>query len=247
MSFGMNNQYQKCIVDSINQLCRSRPKWEVWNDFIRLTAICLANGMPAGRRDDREDTYEQIAGKYSSEELGLVAKMFGAVVEGLDENPEQDFLGSLFIALDLHDEWKGQFFTPYDISHAMAAINIGDPDDTKAKIEDRGFVSVNDPACGAGSLLIAFANECKREGVNYQTSVLFVAQDIDELAALMCYIQLSLLGCPGYVIVGNSLSEPIKYIDKKGLVPADETNVWYTPMYYRNVWQTRRAFAMMDL
>ena len=52
---------------------------------------------------------------------------------------------------------------------------------------------MNDSACGAGAMLIAFANAAKQYGINYQKQVLFVAQDIDHTAAMMCYIQLSLL------------------------------------------------------
>jgi len=54
---------------------------------------------------------------------------------------------------------------------------------------------VNDPACGAGALLIAFANELRRPGrdINYQTSVLFVAQDIDMIVGCMCYMAYPLL------------------------------------------------------
>lgn len=44
-------------------------------------------------------------------------------------------------------------------------------------------------------------------GVNYQKDVLFVGQDIDKVVAMMAYIQFSLLGCPGYIIVGNSLTD----------------------------------------
>ena len=64
------------------------------------------------------------------------------------------------MALGLANEWKGQFFTPYDICRAMAAMNLGE--DLKSQIEEKGWVSVSDPACGAGALLLAFANECKR-------------------------------------------------------------------------------------
>ena len=59
----------------------------------------------------------------------------------------------------------------------MSAITYGP--DMAARIEKQGWISVSDPACGAGALLIAFANECRRQHINYQTSVLFVAQDID--------------------------------------------------------------------
>lgn len=104
------------------------------------------------------------------------------------------------------------------------------------------------PTCGAGALLIAFANECRRPGndINFQTSVLFVAQDIDFLAGMMCYIQLSLMGCPGYVVIDDSISHPITGIDPRGLIPRDGPNVWYTPMYFRDVWHWRRLWVQMD-
>ncbi|MCC2817230.1 SAM-dependent methyltransferase [Lachnoclostridium pacaense] len=89
-------------------------------------------------------------------------------------------------------------------------------------------MSVSDPACGAGALLIAFANSAREHGFNYQEKVLFVAQDIDATAAKMCYIQLSLLGCSACVIIGDSLVKP-------GFHPDNE--VYYTPMYYLNAWR----------
>ena len=45
--------------------------------------------------------------------------------------------------------------------------------------------------------------------INYQNHVLVAAQDIDMTVALMCYIQLSLLGVAGYVKIGNSITDPI--------------------------------------
>lgn len=93
---------------------------------------------------------------------------------------------------------------------------------------------------------MAFANECLRCGINFQTSVLFVAQDVDFLAGMMCYIQMSLLGCPGYVVIGNTLTEPSTSLDARGLLPTGDSNVWFTPMYYSQVWSWRRAFATVQ-
>lgn len=104
----------------------------------------------------------------------------------------------------------------------MAVINARD---IRKDVEEKGVVSVNDCCCGAGCLLIAFANAVKDEGVNYQQKVLFVAQDIDLISGLMCYIQLSILGCKAIVKIGNSLSEPIA----EPFVP--DENVWFTPFY----------------
>jgi len=50
----------------------------------------------------------------------------------------------------------------------------------------------------------------------------------------MCYIQLSLLGCAGYVIVGNTLTTP-------PTEPLENQNVWYTPLYFLDTWHWRRT------
>lgn len=93
---------------------------------------------------------------------------------------------------------------------------------------------------------MAFANECKLQNVNYQTSVLFVAQDIDYIVGCMCYIQLSLLGCPGYVAIANSLTHPCVGVDGNPLIPIHGENIWYTPMYFRDVWHYRRLWWTVD-
>jgi type I restriction-modification system DNA methylase subunit len=147
------------------------------------------------------------------------------------------------MVLELGNQQAGQFFTPYDVCRAMAALTWGDQEE---RIKRQGWISVNDCACGAGATLMAFANECRRHGINYQTSVLFVAQDVDAIVAAMCYLQLSLMGCAGYVVVGNTLSNPKQAVDKRGLIPVHGPDVWYTPMYFRQEWHMRRVWALME-
>ena len=100
------------------------------------------------------------------------------------------------------------------MSEMMARIII-EPKDYK---DDSQIVS--EPACGSGANLIALANVLKEKGINYQRNVYFVAQDIDPLVAKMCYIQMSLLGMPGIVIVGDTLSSPMK------------GDYWLTPFHF---------------
>lgn len=90
------------------------------------------------------------------------------------------------MSLNLGNHWKGQFFTPYDICTLMSEITVGSEAVAEAKTRD--YISVNDPACGAGATLIAAANTFKRHRINYQQKVLFVGQDIDRVVAQMCYI-----------------------------------------------------------
>lgn len=243
----LRNESQKNIVKLLDGLSGRYSRWEIWQDFIIMSAISIANALGGPYRESREREYMTHAERYSAAELEVFADMLAEVATELERDPDQDFLGELFMSLGLSNEWKGQFFTPYSVCRAMAAMTYGD--DLEAKIEERGWISVNDPACGAGALLLAFASECRRPGreVNYQTSVLFVAQDIDFLAGMMCYIQLSLMGCPGYVVIDDSISHPITGIDSRGLIPRDSSNVWYTPMYFRDVWHWRRIWAQMEL
>ena len=146
-------------------------------------------------------------------------------------------MGSIFMSLNLGDEHNGQIFTPYHVCELMAEMTM---DNVVKKVEKDGYISINDPCCGAGATLIAGIHAARKQlekaNLNYQNHLLIVAQDIDETVALMCYIQLSLLGVAGYVKVGNSLTEPMTDNDNK-------ENYWFTPMYFSNVWVLRRIFG----
>ena len=98
------------------------------------------------------------------------------------------------------------------------------------EISQKGYVTVSDPACGSGALLLSFYETVRKMGITgYQ--VLAVAQDVDRSAALMCYLQLSVLFIPAIVIVGNSITSP-------GITPQNE--VWYTPAYNVYHWHYER-------
>ena len=99
--------------------------------------------------------------------------------------------------MDLHLDYEElkQIFTPYHVCQLMADITM---DDLVEQIDKQGYVSINDCCCGAGANLIAAINSARRKledaGLNFQNHILIIGQDIEELVALMCYIQISLLG-----------------------------------------------------
>lgn len=101
------------------------------------------------------------------------------------------------------------------------------------------YISIADECCGAGATLIAAINTIKRKmekatpSMNFQRYLLVVGQDIDETVALMCYIQISLLGVAGYIRVGNSIIDPM-------ITDDDKSKYWYTPMYFSDIWAIRR-------
>lgn len=187
------------------------------------------------RKADREKEYERCI-KELGGDVEIPAKLFAIVTMALENNPDQDFLGKLYMQLNLGSHWHGQFFTPYDVCKMMSLITIGDT--VRSKAEDRDYIAVSDPACGAGATLISAANTFKERGINYQEKVLFVGQDIDRVVGQMCYIQLSLLGCAGYICIADTIANPVV----GSVLQPDEQKgqeFWYTPLYYSNRWQMR--------
>lgn len=235
---------EKEFLDIFKTLCYSRNAWQVWTDLISAMACSLSNATDRtpGRYEQREKEYEQCIKRLGSVEVP--SKLMAIVVMALEKNPEQDFLGKIFMNLNLGNHWKGQFFTPYSVCKCMSEITIGT--EAEEKLKQRGYIAVSDPACGAGATLIAAANVFRARKINYQNQVLFVAQDVDRVAGLMCYIQLSLLGCPGYIVIANTLTNPtvgttLQPIGKEG------QEFWYTPFFSTKVWQFRRAMETMEL
>lgn len=228
---------KKAFLEAFGRLTNRYRAWDVWRDFITMFACSLSNPLDKEHRDKRESLYLEIIKKYNKQEQELFPELAAQTVLALEENPEQDFLGSIFMSLNLGNESNGQFFTPYHVCELMAEVTM---DNTVQKVEQDGYILINDPCCGAGATLIAAIHAARKRlekaNLNYQNHVLIVAQDVDSTVALMCYIQLSLLGVAGMIKIGNSLTEPITDNDNK-------ENYWFTPMYFSNVWVLRRIFG----
>lgn len=237
------DEYQKAFLKAFEKMSYKHSPWEVWSDFIYMSAISISNCVDTSNRENREKTYQSIIRKYSEEEFATLASMLSTLVQALEANPNQDFLGQIYMNQKFGNIKAGQFFTPYHICRFMAKTVVGS---TENKIKEQGWSSVNDPTCGAGGLLIAYANECLAQHVNFQTSVLFVGQDIDPIVGLMCYLQLSILGCPGYVIIGDSLLEPPQAHGGSPLLPVISDRVWITPMFCRQEWAIRRMAVQLE-
>lgn len=170
----------------------------------------------------REQKYLRIVGGYEKEDVTRMAQLLANVVNGLGDAPG-DFLGRVFMQLELGDKYRGQFFTPWDVARMMAAMQLGD---TEALFRDKPFITLNEPACGAGCMVLAFADVLQKAGWPPHRYLWVSATDIDPLAAGMAYIQLSLCGIAGEVVVGNTLAN-------------ERRRILYTPGHYLGGWPVR--------
>lgn len=233
---------EKEFLKLFDKLTYSRSAWQVWEDLMTVMACSISNAVDRtpNKFKRREEQYERSIKNLGGVEIP--AQIFSTVVMALEENPNQDFLGKLYMNLNLGSHWHGQFFTPYHISEFMAKITI--QEDCQKEIEKKGYVSICDPCVGAGAMLIAAATAFRKQKIDYQTSVIFVGQDIDPIVAKMAYIQLSLLGCAGYITVGNSLTNPQT---GRLLFPQENEGqeLWIMPLFMHKVWEMRRTKELM--
>ena len=237
----VGSQNDQPFIKLYRELTYRWTPWEVWQDFVTMYACAISNAVDKSHFDEREAMYLKRIQKYNKKEQELFPRLAAEVVLALEKNPEQDFLGKIFMELNLSNDSGGQFFTPYNVCRMMAEMTVGD---VVAHVEKHGYITINDPACGAGATLIAAvhaaAKPLSKAGLNWQNHVLVTAQDIDYIVALMCYIQLSLLGAAAYIKIGNTFTEPMSSTDTL-------ENYWFTPMYFSGVWSARRLFKGKEL
>lgn len=208
---------------------------QIWDDCVYFLALAISQA--ADFREEREQRYCEIRAKYTAAEMKIFVEIIKAYFEEFNRNPERDILGEAFMDLKLGDPKKGQYFTPYSICDLTARL-VGVHNNVVDKVIKNGCIFLSDWTCGSGALLISTYNSMRKslekEGLNPKSSIIVVAQDISEVAALMCYIQLSMLDIAAVVKVGDVLREdftedPMRHINK--------SNLWYTPVHTLMPWK----------
>lgn len=161
---------------------------EAWGDAITMFACAISNAVDSYHYDEREELYLKTIQKYSAGEREKLIRFCAEVVAEMDKNPDQDLLGTTYEELGFCNARAGQFFTPYCVCAAMARISCGD---VLRVVQEKGYCSINDPACGAGRTLIANLHEAAqalKDQYNWQDHILVTGQDMDWTVAMMCYI-----------------------------------------------------------
>ena len=202
-------------------------RYSLFSDCMELCAISISNSVDSRSRTDREAHYLEIVGRYDRPAVEMFPQVFAEITMALEAAPG-DVLGSIFTQLEIHNKNRGQFFTPYPVCQMMAQVTLGNADDARALIAEKGFVSAMEPACGAGAMVIALAQAMLAADINYQRHLHVTAVDIDQRAVHMAYIQFSLLHIPAHVMAGNSLSNEVR-------------EHWFTPAHILGGWGAKLA------
>lgn len=167
---------------------------EVFRDFATMAACCLA-------LQTREKEYLEIAQKYEREELDEIAKALGALIVEMEEIPFTDVLGPYYCEINAKSgrDQRGEFYTPHEVNRLMAKVVV----DVDAVVEKGLPITINEPACGSGGIVLALAEEfAKAKAVDLMR---VTAQDISRVGCDMAYINLTLWGIPSHIIWGDTL------------------------------------------
>lgn len=221
----MANKFKHKDISQIFDMVRDRDHYTVIRDFFELSAISIRNNFDHGNEyADLEKRYTEIAQGYKKEylegfatALGMLGKKIQDAVNG--NAPFADWAGELYMDSGTSNGKAGQFFTPYSVSQCMARINFP-KDEVRAKLGDdpNRVLTIYEPTCGAGGLIVASIDALNEAGVNYSWNAFVDCGDIDPRCVHMTYVTLSLLGVPAVVRLGDALM--MEYRQN-----------WFTPAY----------------
>jgi len=202
------------LQDAIRSLGTMMGLNNAFTKFLELTATALGAVLDPVNAKERNQQYEDAQKGLKPDEISEFARMTALLwlsVLEYKEEPE-DILGDIYHSLRLNNEWNGQFFTPDHIARLMAKLS----NPVSESGSDEGYVTINEPTCGSGTMVIACIWEMKKRGFDYRNKSFFVAQDIDIRCVWMAYIQLTIYQIPAVVIHSNTLT-------------MESWSYWYTP------------------
>lgn len=202
------------LLDAIQALGTTIGLNNAFTKFLELTALAFGAEMDPINAKERKRQYEDAQKGLKPEELSKIAQMTALMYLAVREHQDDpiDILGDVYHRLRLNNEWNGQYFTPDHIARMMAMI----VNPIAELNESKDYVTVNEPTCGSGTMVIGCAWAMQRQNFDYQKKAFFVAQDIDIRCVWMAYIQLTLYKIPAVVIHANTLT-------------MEEWSHWYTP------------------
>lgn len=184
---------------------------EFLSDIFECGAIAISNRFDMAQAADREARYLQIIKKYEPGMQRLITEIFAKIYLMLTQqiNPWigfNDYLGELYMRSETSNSRAGQFFTPYCVSKCYAEVTIN-PDVIADCIEKDRILTLNEPACGAGGMVLAAVDVLyNKYHFNYSRNLLVECSDIDSRCVHMSYLQLGLAGIPAVIYRRNTLT-----------------------------------------
>ncbi len=170
--------------------------------LMELMAISLSNVVKHPEWEEREQQYLQLIKTIDADAAAAAA---GFVMNWFTQQPEPiDLLGPFHTWVGMDNAGTGQFFTPWHISVMMAKMQFGSKEDVEKQIKNKGYISVADPTCGAGGMLVAAANALSALDIDPRKGV-YYGVELMPTTAYTAFVQCALYGLPAVIQHGDSM------------------------------------------
>lgn len=136
------NKYADEFYATFQELARKYSAEKVWQDVIYACALTQSVFLRSQDKSGHEKI-DRIMEQYSEKEQYKIISLYANIMDALQENPGQDFLGEMYHRLDLQKNEKGQFFTPYDVCKLMTLLSLS-TENLAGEISQKGYVTVSD-------------------------------------------------------------------------------------------------------
>lgn len=187
------------VIDQLEDvtLLTGQTNYDSFTDWLELSLLAL---------ERNDDPYLDIVADYqdrhgedtASECLDHYAAALGELTAATAE-VGHDVLGLVYEQLGMTNDAFGQYFTPHNVSDMLAVMTVGV--DGFEDVDPP--LTVHDPACGSGRLLISSARSVAEAAD--APPALFYGRDKSAICARMTAVNLALLGIAGVAVLGDSL------------------------------------------
>lgn len=175
-------------------LAHGRDICRVFDGFVRLAACTLA-------AQTREPEYLEEAKHWERPELDSFGHALGALILEMERHPFEDLIGAFYMECAISSKgqkWNGEFHTPKPVCDMMARMLVGN---LSVTVPEKP-ITVCEPACGAGAMILSFAQACAPE---VRKRLRVTAIDINRTACDMTFINTTLWAIPTRVFHGDTL------------------------------------------
>lgn len=200
-------------IDELGGLGFSR--YQTVSNWVELIFYAhLSNGDESSAA---EAEYHKVLARFNHNKkraADIMAEMLAALYLHMRETNREALseLWSVYCA----NEQNSQYFTPWHVSLMMAQMLVGDLSTLAERSED-DKLSIADPCCGGGVMLLAAGKQIPPEQL---CKVMFYAQDVDLHCAQICALNMLFFNMNAIIVWGDSLA-----------------------MEQRRVWQTAHSLA----
>ena len=198
-------EQQKEIIKKLEYFAYRKNIREVFCEVIEFEALKIALLCDIHNSKIRMQKQKEILNRYNKSDLPkfyeicyAIEKMLVGMIDNFD-----DYLGGIYMKIGAANKHNQQFFTPMSVGRLMAAINLTELDLSKP------IISIGEPACGSGGLLLAVLEHLTEQKINYTDKVLIYANDVDKHCVNMCYLQLSFSGAVAVIKQQNTITQAV--------------------------------------